>query len=97
VNGYRLVRVWGGVLPVCSFGCARKRDFRSWLKPQRPFLGYLSALTRTREELLAENAMLRHQGLAQKLPSGRKPTSRSGSIVARPFLNGLHHDYSWAA
>jgi putative transposase len=40
-----------------------------------------------------------HQGLGQKIPSGRQPQSvsefRQARLEAKPILGGLHHDYSW--
>lgn len=41
-----------------------------------------------------------HQGIGQQLPA---PTvsppgdANSGKVMAFPVLNGLHHDYGWAA
>jgi hypothetical protein len=41
-----------------------------------------------------------HQGIAQHTPAPRLSPpgeSRAGTVVAFPVLNGLHHDYRWAA
>jgi hypothetical protein len=40
-----------------------------------------------------------HQGIEQRLPdrSHQDYPLSTGSIIARPALNGLHHDYSRAA
>ncbi len=42
-----------------------------------------------------------HQGLHQQIPSGRDDDAAtvalSGTIIALPVLNGLHHDYRLAA
>ena len=41
-----------------------------------------------------------HQGIAQRIPA---PTvappgeTQAGKVMAVPVLNGLHHDYRWAA
>jgi putative transposase len=34
-----------------------------------------------------------HQGINQRIPSGREPCSGEGEIVIRPVLGGLHHAY----
>jgi hypothetical protein len=40
-----------------------------------------------------------HQGIEQRLPdrSHQAYPRATGSIIARPVLNGLHHDYARAA
>jgi len=39
-----------------------------------------------------------HQGIGQLVPIGALSAARgNGSVVAIPFLNGLHHDYRRAA
>ena len=41
-----------------------------------------------------------HQGIAQQTPAPRVSLpgeARAGKVRAFPVLNGLHHDYSWAA
>jgi hypothetical protein len=83
-DGYRTFRVGGGVSLLCGCGCAGKRDLRATLKPQSPFVGYLSDLTRTREELLAENAVLRHQ-----LVVLRRQVSKHGAALAPRGLSSL--------
>ncbi|MSQ29748.1 MAG: integrase [Dehalococcoidia bacterium] len=45
------------------------------------------------------NDMRPHRSLALDSPRGRppKPVPQSGSIISRPVLCGLHHEYEWAA
>ncbi len=51
-----------------------------------------------REYVPYYNAVRPHQTLAGQPPPGPRPRSpRSGRIVARPILGGLHHEYGWAA
>ena len=41
-----------------------------------------------------------HQGTAQRIPAPRVPppgTPKTSRVIAGPVLNGLHHDYRWAA
>jgi putative transposase len=39
-----------------------------------------------------------HQGIGQLIPVGFSTAAvESGSVIARPVLNGLHHDYRRAA
>ena len=39
-----------------------------------------------------------HQGLGQLVPAGSSTAAAgSGAVIARPVLNGLHHDYRRAA
>jgi hypothetical protein len=41
-----------------------------------------------------------HQGIGQGIPAPRVPfpsESNAGKLMALPVLNGLHHDYCWAA
>jgi len=41
-----------------------------------------------------------HQGIAQRIPAPLVPppgTPKTSWVVAGPVLNGLHHDYRWAA
>jgi transposase InsO family protein len=38
-----------------------------------------------------------HQALRQVVPIGVPGGDRGGPVVGRPILNGLHHDYRWAA
>jgi putative transposase len=52
----------------------------------------------SREYAAYFNSARPHQGLAQRIPAGLAATAQSsGPIVARPVLNGLHHDYRRAA
>jgi transposase InsO family protein len=54
-------------------------------------------------EMLAEycryfNEARTHQSLGQLVPVGcSTAAARSGPVIARPVLNGLHHDYRRAA
>jgi hypothetical protein len=52
-----------------------------------------------REYVAYYNCSRPHQGIEQHLPdrSQQDYPLETGSIVTRPVLNGLHHDYSWAA
>ncbi len=51
-----------------------------------------------REYVPYYSAVRPHQSLAGQPPVGPRPQSpRSGQIVARPILGGLHHEYRWAA
>ena len=46
------------------------------------------------------NAARPHQGIGQGIPAPRVPLpsqSTAGKLMALPVLNGLHHDYCWAA
>jgi putative transposase len=44
------------------------------------------------------NATRTHQGIGQLIPAGFSTAAvGSGSVIARPVLNGLHHDYRRAA
>ncbi len=46
------------------------------------------------------NAVRPHQGIAQHIPAPRVPppgTPKTRRVTASPVLNGLHHDYRWAA
>src|SRR5260370_1836817 len=42
-----------------------------------------------------------HQGIGQQIPERRKsvPSSQDagGKVIAIPVMEGLHHDYHWAA
>ena len=41
-----------------------------------------------------------HQGIAQRIPAPRAlppGTPKTSRVIASPVLNGLHHDYRWAA
>jgi putative transposase len=40
-----------------------------------------------------------HRSLALDSPDGRSPTAipKSGRVVSRSVLGGLHHEYEWAA
>jgi hypothetical protein len=58
-------------------------------------------LTRVLKEYVSYfNPARPHQGIAQRIPApwvlppGTPKTSR---VIAGPVLNGLHHDYRWAA
>ncbi len=53
-----------------------------------------------REYVAYFNRARPHQGIEQKIPEGtrsERAEERSGTIIAFPVLNGLHHDYRLAA
>jgi len=58
-------------------------------------------LTRLLKEYVAYfNEARPHQGIGQGIPVPRMPLVReanTGKVMAIPVLNGLHHDYRWAA
>ena len=45
------------------------------------------------------NEMRPHRSLTLDSPDGRppKPVPKSGQVISRPVLGGLHHEYEWAA
>jgi putative transposase len=53
-----------------------------------------------REYVAYFNGARPHQGIGQRLPhpaTSSRASGRSGAVVARPILGGLHHDYRRAA
>jgi hypothetical protein len=81
---------------------------RHLIKPARPNLvtGTLADLPRTRAELLAENALLRQQLIvllatpfirANLRREVARDKLRGYRATVGHVLNGLHHDYRWAA
>jgi putative transposase len=53
-----------------------------------------------REYVTFFNAARPHQGIQQRIPEklgSNAQAKREGKIIAFPILNGLHHDYRWAA
>jgi putative transposase len=58
-------------------------------------------LTRVLKEYISYfNPARPHQGIAQRIPAPRVPppgTLKTSRVIAGPVLNGLHHDYGWAA
>jgi hypothetical protein len=62
--------------------------------------GELQLIRVLKEYVAYFNPARPHQGIAQQLPA---PTvsppgeANAGKVLAIPVLNGLHHDYRWAA
>ena len=63
-------------------------------------IGELQLIRVLKEYVSYFNPARPHQGIAQQLPA---PTvsppgeANAGKVMAFPVLNGLHHDYRWAA
>jgi putative transposase len=63
-------------------------------------IGELQLIRVLKEYVSYFNPARPHQGIAQQLPA---PTvsppgeAKAGKVMAFPVLNGLHHDYCWAA
>jgi hypothetical protein len=66
---------------------AVKRPFRQWTKPvdNTLVLSTILAVTRSKSELVLENALLRQQLIVLR------------QQIKRPKLSGLHHDDYWQA
>ena len=80
---------------------------RAATKPTPLIAGLAGDLIRFREQLIAKNMLEHcryfneartHQSLGHLVPIGRSTAAAgSGPVIARPVLNGLHHDYRRAA
>jgi putative transposase len=63
-------------------------------------IGELQLIRILKEYVSYFNSARPHQGIAQQIPAPRLPPPgepRTEQVLAFPVLNGLHHDYCWAA
>jgi putative transposase len=63
-------------------------------------IGELQLIRVLKEYVSYFNPARPHQGIAQCIPAPRVPppgTPKTSRLIAGPVLNGLHHDYRWAA
>ena len=63
-------------------------------------IGELQLIRVLKEYVSYFNPARPHQGIAQRIPAPRVPPAgrpKAGKVMAFPVLNGLHHDYRWAA
>jgi putative transposase len=63
-------------------------------------IGELQLIRVLQEYVSYFNPARPHQGITQRIPAPRVPppgTSKTSRVIAGPVLNGLHHDYRWAA
>jgi putative transposase len=63
-------------------------------------IGELQLIRVLKEYVSYFNPARPHQGIAQRIPAPRVPppgTPKTSTVIAGPVLNGLHHDYRWAA
>jgi len=67
----------------------------------RPVIGELQLVRVLKEYVAYFNPARPHQGLAQQIPTPQVSSPpgdvKAGKVLAFPVLNGLHHDYRWAA
>jgi hypothetical protein len=90
-----------------------KETIKKITKPETAVLaaGAVSDVTRSRKDLMVENAILRqqliqhraHQGINQRIPAKfNQPrpllsNQVKGKVIATPIPNGLHHSYAYVA
>ena len=63
-------------------------------------IGELQLIRVLKEYVSYFNPARPHQGIAQRIPAPRVPPPgepKTSKVIAYPVLNGLHHDYRWAA